>query len=148
MVQSTITIPVQNVKTEFESWVYKYANALEADGKSVRNLKADRVDDTLDALLVNNSFDKRLKEVVSIMHDFGAVASASGNNTVVTFNTSGRWAGTVAAVLSLVKTYILDGMMVDWLNVTAPSEAAIYVAKLPQDATDIKVELYTKGAPQ
>lgn len=130
--------------------VYKYANAIEGadNAKAVRNMKSDRIDDTADALLVDNNFDKRLKEVVSLMRDFGAAATTSGDNVTVAFVTTSRWAGTEAALLSLAKTYILDGMLADWYNSTAPTEAAIYTARLPQDETNMKAELYAKGVPQ
>ena len=129
---------------------YKYANAIEGadNAKAVRNVKSDRIDDTADALLVDNSFDKRLKEVVSLMRDFGASATTSGDNVTIAFVTTSRWAGTEAALLSLAKTYILDGMLGDWYNSTAPTEAAIYTTRLPQDAVSIHSELYAKGVPQ
>lgn len=130
--------------------VYKYANAIEGadNAKAVRNVKSDRIDDTADALLVDNSFDKRMKEVVSLMRDFGASATTSGDNVTITFVATSRWAGTEAALLSLAKTYILDGMLADWYNSTAPTEAAIYTTRVPQDAVSIHSELYAKGVPQ
>lgn len=129
---------------------YKYANAIEGadNAKAVRNVKSDRIDDTADALLVDNSFDKRLKEVVSLMRDFGASATTSGDNVTIAFVTTNRWAGTEVSLLSLAKTYILDGMLADWYNSTAPTEAAIYTTRLPQDAVSIHSELYAKGVPQ
>ena len=146
----SIIISKSAVKTEFEVMVYKYANAIEGadNAKAVRNVKSDRIDDTADALLVDNNFDKRLKEVVSLMRDFGAAATTTGDNVTITFVATSRWAGTEASLQSLVKTYILDGMLADWFNTSAPTEAAIYTARLPQDATNINVELYTKGVPQ
>ena len=66
----SIVISKSGVKTEFEVLVYKYANAIEGadNAKAVRNVKSDRIDDAADALLVDNNFDKRLKEVVGLMH--------------------------------------------------------------------------------
>lgn len=146
----SIIISKAGIKTEFEVVVYKYANAIEGadNAKAVRNVKSDRIDDTADALLVDNNFDKRLKEAVSIMRDFGATATTTGDNVTIAFVATSRWSGTEASLQSLVKTYILDGMLADWYNPTAPAEAAIYTTKLPQDETNIKAELYTKGVPQ
>ena len=145
----SIVISKTEVKTEFEVLVYKYANAIEGadNAKAVRNVKSDRVDDAADALLVDNSFDKRLKEVVGLMHDFEADANTSGDNVTVAFVVTSRWAGNTDTLLSMAKAYILDGMMTDWLNVTAPSEATVYVTRLQSDATDIKVALYAKKQP-
>lgn len=145
-----IIISKQEIKTEFEVLTYKYANAIEGadNAKAVRNVKSDRIDDTADALAVDRSFEKRLKEIVGIMRDFSPEESVSGENVTLTFVITSRWSGTAASLQSLVKTYILDGMLAEWFNVTAPTEAAIYTARLPQDITDIKVELYTKGVPQ
>ena len=146
----SIVISKSVVKTEFEAMAYKYANAIEVadNAKAVRNVKSDRIDDTADSLLVDNSFDKRLKEVVSLMRDFGASATTSGDNVTIAFVTTSRWAGTEVSLLSLAKTYILDGMLADWYNSTAPTEAAIYTTRLPQDAVNINSELYAKGVPQ
>jgi hypothetical protein len=82
-----------------------------------------------------------------MMNDFGSSFTTSGTDYVITFDTRSRWAGSETTLTSLVKNYILDGMMVDWLNVTAPNEAAIYVARLPQDKENIIVELYKKKEP-
>lgn len=144
-----IEISKPNVKTEFEVLVYKYANAIEGqdNAKAVRNVKSDRIDDVADALLVDNSFDKRLDEVVSLMHDFSVSVNAVGNNMNVAFSVPTRWAGLSDNLLSAAKRYIIDGMMIDWLNVTSPTEAAVYTARLPQDKTDILVELYAKKQP-
>ena len=146
---SQITISSTVLTKEFEGLVWKYANAVEGDNndKAVHNIKADSVNDALDSFLNNYNVSKHINEIVSMMNDFGSLFTTSGTDYVITFDTRTRWAGSVTTLASLVKDYILDGMMVDWLNVTAPSEAAIYVARLPQDKENIIVELYKKKAP-
>ena len=146
----SIVISESGVKNEFEVLVYKYANAIDGENnaKSVRNVKSDRNDDAADALLVDESFGRRLKEAVSMMHDFGASATASGGSVTISFVVTSRWAGSEDSLLSLVKRYVLDGMLSDWFNATASSESAIYTNRIVQDRTDIITELYAKGAPQ
>lgn len=146
----SIVISESGVKTEFEVLVYKYANAIDGENnaKSVRNVKSDRNDDAADALLVDESFGRRLKEAVSMMHDFGASATASGGSVTISFEVTSRWSGSEESMQSLVSRYILDGMLSDWFNATAPSESAIYTNRMAQDKTDIITELYAKGAPQ
>ena len=146
----SIVISKSGVKTEFEVLVFKYANAIEGadNAKAVRNVKSDRIDDTADALLVDNNFDKRLKEVVGLMHDFGATISTSGDNVTVAFVVTSRWAGNTDTLLSTAKAYILDGMLADWYNASAPTEAAIYITRIQTDVTNLMNELYKKGTPQ
>lgn len=146
----SIVISKSGVKTEFEVLAYKYANAIEGadNAKAVRNVKSDRIDDAADALLVDNNFDKRLKEVVSLMHDFSANATTSGDNVTIAFTITSRWAGTESTLQSAAKSYILDGMLADWFNASAPTEAAVYATRLQQDTTNLVNELYKKGAPQ
>ena len=146
----TITINRELVKSQFENRVYKYANAVDSgqNPKAVRNIKSDVVDDTTDAIVVDTAFDRRLKEVLGIMRDFGAAASTSGDNVSISFDITSRWAGTTTTLQTLVSGYILDGIMADWCNVVAPTEAAVYTAKMTQGIIDIKQELYTKKAPQ
>lgn len=149
MITKSIAISKDDVKAEFEVLTYKYASAIEGDGKpkAVRNIKSDRLDDDADELLVNSSFDRRVDEVVGIMRDFNPITILSAGAITVVFEVTGRWAGREESLSSLVDRYIIDGMLSDWLSTTAPSEAAIYTAKLPQDISDIKVELYKRKAP-
>lgn len=146
---SQFTILIDEVVNEFETLVWKYANSIEGEGndKAVHNIKSNQADVDIDTLLAENNLYKLLNEVLSIMSDFSPTFAITTNTITVTFTTRNRWAGRDVTLASLVKTYILDGMMVDWLNVTAPSEAAIYVARLPQDKENIIVELYKKKAP-
>ena len=148
MSTKTINISKHNVKTEFEALTWKYANSIDAENSSkpIHNMKPDRVDDAVDAFVVDAAFDRRMNEVSGFMSDFSATASESNGDVVLTFTVTSRWSGSLPALQSLVKTYVLDGMMAEWLNLTAPGEAAIYTTKLPQDIQDIKAELYKKGA--
>ena len=146
----SIVISKSGVKTEFEVLVYKYANAIEGadNAKAVRNVKSDRIDDAADALLVDNNFDKRLQEVVGLMHDFSVNATTSGDNVTIAFVVTSRWSGAESTLQSAAKTYILDGMLADWFNTSAPTEAAIYITRLQTDVTNLMNELYKKGTPQ
>ena len=144
-----LIISKTTIATMMEALVWKYANAVDNDGnpKGVRNIKSDRVDDALDSLIVSGAWAKRTNEVVSMVREFAGTVSGTDTITIaMTMPT--RWNGKQATLQSHVDKYILDGLMVDWFNVTAPTEAAIYITKLQNDVTDITTELYTKGAPQ
>ena len=60
---------------------------------------------------------------------------------------SNRWLGSAVTMQSLTKGYVLDGMMADWLDNTAPAEAAKYSGRLPDDMKMIKAEAYSLGKP-
>jgi hypothetical protein len=136
-------------KKLFEGLVWKYANAVEGEGndKAVHNIKADTLNRDIDDFIYNGVTGHRLGEVLSIMHDFGPTMSATESQLTISFTATSRWAGSEEAMTTLVTRYMLDGLMVDWLNVTAPTEAAIYATKLQQDKTNIETELYKRGTP-
>lgn len=145
----TFTIYLTGFKKLFEGLVWKYANAVEGEGndKAVHNIKADTLNRDIDDFIYNGITGQRLGEVLSIMHDFAPTMSATQSQLTISFTATSRWAGSEEAMTTLVTRYMLDGLMVDWLNVTAPNEAAIYVARLPQDKENIIVELYKKKEP-
>ncbi|MBO4787018.1 MAG: hypothetical protein J5510_08120 [Prevotella sp.] len=145
-----ITISKETIAKMMETLVYKYANSIDTEKgnyKGVRNVKSDRVDDVADALVVDGSFGKRCREVLAVVHEFATYSDSTPAAPVFSFSIPTRWNGKKEALQAHMEQYVLNGIMSDWLNVTAPSEAAIYTAKLPQDLSDIKVELYKKGTP-
>lgn len=144
----TLSISKTTIAKTMESLVYKYANAIDNEGnpKGVRNLKSDRIADTVDAFIVNGRIEKRINEVLSIAREF--VNSVTGTDPLsINLNMPDRWNGQQASLQSFVEQYILDGLMADWLSATAPSEAPMYANLLPKDTENIIAELYTKGAP-
>ena len=151
MTDITITIDKATVFATVESLLWKYGNAIEGaeNYKQVFNVQSEHGADAVDNQVLSDAFGKRAREAVHSLRDFiiGSV-SYSGGNVSVTLSMPSRWGGEASLLNAAVLRYVEDGIMVDWLYATAPSEAAVYAARLPQDETDIKVELYAKKTPQ
>jgi hypothetical protein len=147
-----ITIGKAELVKTVESLLWKYGNATEgADNyKQVWNTKAEHGANTVDDRVLTDGFKKRSREAIDILREFivGNINYdvTTGSPSVV-LSMPTRWVGKETLLQSAVDGYVADGMMVDWLNVTAPTEAAIYVTKLQQDKTNIETELYKRGIP-
>ena len=154
MAQVTITLAVSAMVLDAESLLWKYGNGIEGEGndKAVNNVKSDGGSKAVDAHVLEASCVGRVNEVVEMLYDFSpAVAESSGTYTIG-LTMSDRWGGETptaktATLTAAMKKYILDGMMSDWLNVTAPSEASVYTNKLAGDAREIRNNIYTLNKP-
>lgn len=150
------TINITISKTErfksVESLLFKYGDAIEnaENYMQVFNAKAEHGADAVDNRVLSDSFDTRAKEAMELLRDFmeGEITHGTEGNYSVQLSMPSRWIGRGTLLQSAVDRYVEDGMMNDWLNVTAPNEAAIYATRITQDETAINVELYKKGAPQ
>lgn len=153
MQQITITIDKVELLKTVESLRWKYGSATEvADNyKQVYNTKAEHGANAVDNRVLSDSFATRTKLAADMMRDFiqGNIAyDAETGSPTITLSMPDRWRGRLATLTAKLVKYVSDGMMNDWLTVTAPSEAPMYSTQLQQDETDIKVELYAKGTPQ
>jgi hypothetical protein len=104
----------------------------------------------VDDKVLSDSFTKRSREAIEVLRDFisGDISyDVHTGNPSVTLAMPTRWASKETLLQAAVNRYVEDGMMADWLNVTAPTEATIFTTRLPQDETDIRVELYAKKQP-
>lgn len=150
MITFNLNIVKADLALAMETLLWKYGSAIEgADNfKIVYNTKSDRAHNTLDASIIDNSWDTRSDEAIAFLKEFvSQVTTTASTSKVIAMSVTNRWGGNQTALFSLVKKYILDGMMSDWLAVTAPSEAPMYSTRLAEDEMRIKAELYTKKQP-
>lgn len=134
-----------------ETMLWKYGMAIEnpENYKKVFNTQSDSKNNTVDMRMVSDSWDSRTKEAFGLLKDFNPTVSEQPQGvTNVSIVMPARWIGKTNVLKDALDRYITDGMMADWLSVTAPDESAIYANRLQQDVTKINVELYSKGAPQ
>lgn len=146
-----ITISKDALVKSVENLLWKYGKAIEdADNyKQVYNVQSEHGAHTVDNKVLSDSFVRRSKEAIDLMREFvtGNISYGTDGSPAFVLNMPERWIGKEALLQAAVNRYVEDGMMADWLNVTAPNEAAIYTTRLTQDSTDITVELYKKGRP-
>lgn len=152
MANINITITKADVVATVESLLWKYGKAIEgADNyKQVFNTHSQHGVFNVDNKVLSDSFIKRSREALAVLKEFisGTINyDATTGDPSVTLAMPTRWASQQSLLQAAVNRYVEDGVIADWLNVTAPTEAAIYSTRLPQDETDIKVELYAKGRP-
>lgn len=145
-----ITIGKAELVKTVESLLWKYGNAIEGaeNYKQVWNTKSEHGANAVDGRVQEDGFKKRAMEAIDIMREFivGDIDTAT-DSISVELSMPTRWVGKETLLQSAVDGYVTDGMMADWLNVTAPTEAAIYSTKLQQDKTNIETELYKRGKP-
>lgn len=152
MANINITITKANMVSTVESLLWKYGKSIEgADNyKLVYNTHSEHGVNAVDNKVLSDSFAKRSREAIEVLRDFisGNVSyNIATGDASVTLNMPTRWASKDTLLQAAVDRYVEDGMMADWLNVTAPTEATIFTTRLPQDETDIRVELYAKKQP-
>lgn len=133
-----------------ETLLWKYSNTIEgADNfKQVSNVRTDTVDDNADIRVLLDSFVKRTKHLASIMHEFvinEATEDVNSHNITIPIRVSGTWGGHESVLKSYLDSYVINGMMADWLSVTSPNEATIYIANMKIDEDNIISELYAVG---
>ena len=135
-----------------ETLLWKYGKSIEGDAnyKQVFNTQSQHGTYDVDKKVLSDSFIKRSREAIEMLRDFisGSINyDATTGDPSVTLNMPTRWASKDTLLQAAVDRYVEDGMMADWLNVTAPTEATIFTTRLTQDETDIRVELYAKKQP-
>lgn len=145
-----ITILKDTIATSMETLLWKYGSSIESaeNFKLVYNTKSSRAKNAVDARVIDDAWETRTQEAIDFLRDFAPDVNQTAGSKVVTLSMSSRWRGSQSTLKAAMEKYILDGMMADWLNTTAPTEAAIYATRLQQDTENIITELYTKGAPQ
>ena len=130
--------------------LWKYGNTIEgADNfKLESNVKID-LSDNADKRTLDDSFFNRTNELANIMREFvsGDVSVADTGqtptyNVTIPITMSTTWKGQQRVLKSHCDKYVIDGMMADWLNATAPNEAALYSLALKKDEENIIDELY------
>lgn len=152
MANINITITKANMVATVESLLWKYGKAIEGDAnyKQVFNTQSEHGAYNVDDKVLSDSFVNRSREALEMLKEFisGSINyDATTGDPSVTLSMPTRWASKDTLLQAAVNRYVEDGMMADWLNVTAPTEAAVYTTRLPQDETDIRVVLYAKGRP-
>lgn len=135
-----------------ETLLWKYGKSIEGDAnyKQVFNTQSEHDTYDVDKKVLSDSFIKRSREAIEMLRDFisGSINyDATTGDPSVTLNMPTRWASKDTLLQAAVDRYVEDGMMADWLNVTAPTEATIFTTRLTQDETDIRIELYAKKQP-
>ena len=152
MANVSITISKAAMISTVESLLWKYGKSIEGvdNYKQVYNTHSEHGANAVDNKVLSDSYLKRSREAISILKDFisGNISyNVTTNDSTLTLAMPTRWAGKDSLLQAAVNRYVEDGMMADWLNVTAPQEATLYITRLPQDETDIRVELYAKKQP-
>lgn len=152
MANINITITKANMVATVETLLWKYGKSIEGDAnyKQVFNTQSEHGTYDVDNKVLSDSFIKRSREAIEMLRDFisGSINyDATTGDPSVTLNMPTRWASKDTLLQAAVDRYVEDGMMADWLNVTAPTEATIFTTRLTQDETDIRVELYAKKQP-
>jgi hypothetical protein len=127
----TIDIYRDNMTKNAESLLWKYGVAVENTGvRQANNVKSDSDSRPVDSRLISDSMVKRAAKAADLMHDFGATVAPNSMSDDrppqpiirYTVNMSSRWLSSTAILREALEKYILDGIMTDYLNVTAPSE--------------------------
>lgn len=152
MANINISISKAAMVASVETLLWKYGKGIEGEAnyKQVYNTQSEHSADTRDNRLLSDAFITRSREAIDLLKDFisGTISYDAGDGSpAVVLAMPTRWAGQQTLLQAAVDRYVEDGMMVDWLSVTAPTEAALYAARVPQDAVDIRVELYAKKQP-
>lgn len=150
-----IDIVKSDMTANAESLLWKYGVTTENTGaKQANNVKADSASKPVDNRLLSNSMVKRAAKAADLMHDFGATMTETQTADTppvpiirYTVSVSSRWLGTETMLKEALEKYILDGMMTDYLNVTAPDEAQMFSSQLAEDANTIKNIIYSLGKP-
>lgn len=149
----TISFNKAGILREVETLLYKYGSTIEgADNfKQVYNVKSNSAEATEDAQLMTASFKKMAYKFAGVAKEFlqGPISEiTSGNETTgysMTLALSDNWGSSAPMLQQIADKYVEDGMMADWLKVTAPNEAALYSVALKQDEGEIITELYAVG---
>ena len=144
-----ITILEDALAASMESLLWKYGSAIEgADNfKLVYNTKSSRTSNAVDAHVIDDSFETRAQEAIDYLRDFMPEVEETAGAKQITLSMSNRWSGSQKTLKAAMEKYILDGMMNDWLTATAPTEAAIYGARLDDDVNKIKADIYSLRKP-
>lgn len=144
----TITIAKGELMKSAESLLWKYGVATENDGnaKQTHNIKADSVGHAVDLRVLGDTFSKRFDQSVDLVRDYLTSVSGADIKTVaLAFST--RWKGSAYTLQDAVTKYILDGMMTDYLIVTAPNEVKMYESQLEDDKKNIVSIIHSLGKP-
>jgi hypothetical protein len=158
MVTVSIVLNKTQVVKSVEVLLWKYGGAIENNEnyKLVYNTKSDSDNNAIDSRLLMDSLQERAHEVCDIMRDYG---SEYDDHTIpgtiaIAAEMSDRWTGAAATsggnnttLNDLVMRYVTDGMMADYLNVTAPTEAAVYANRLQSDEQKLKDNIYSLNPP-
>lgn len=158
MVTVSIVLNKTQVVKSVEVLLWKYGGAIENNEnyKQVYNTKSDSTNNTIDNRLLMDSLKDRAHEVCDMLRDYGSEYDdhTVANHIVISAEMSDRWTGVAATsggtnltLNDLVVRYITDGMMADYLNVAAPSEATIYTTRLQQDEAKLKDNIYSLNPP-
>lgn len=141
-----IVLDKTSLTKSVETLLWKYGNAIEgADNfKQVSNVKTDTVNDKADKRLLDDSYAKRVNKAADIMREY--VTDVEGS--VIRLALPNNWGGDQKVLKTLVEDYVTNGMMVDWLNPTAPNEAALYGVALKDAEQSVKSEIYAIGVPK
>lgn len=148
----TISFTKANIITSIESLLWKYGAAVETteNFKTVYNIQSMSRSNNVDLRVLADSFLTRTREALDMLRDFmsGSISfdSTTGDPSV-TINMSARWLGRQDTLQKALNKYVCDGIMFDWLTVTAPTEAAIYSKQLDIDEKEAKSNLYSLGKP-
>lgn len=148
----TITFTKSSIVTSIESLLWKYGASIETteNFKHVYNTQASSATNNVDAKVLSDSFRERTHEAIDIIRDFmdGAISydPVTGDPTV-TLKMSDRWLGRQRTLKNALDNYVEDGMLFDWLSVTAPQEAAVYGNKLAADEKEIVANINSLGKP-
>lgn len=145
----SIQINRDNIATTMETLLWKYGSAIEGaeNFKQVYNTQSDRTNNTLDARIVNDSWETRTQEAIDLLRDFSPTVTSGTGTKTIAMTMSNRWLGSEETLKAALERYIVDGMMCDWLNATAPNEAPQYSSRIPNDEKKIKDNIYSLGKP-
>jgi len=151
MQQVELTIDKAEIFKTVESLLWKYGKTIDSDAnyRQVYNVHSEHGDNAVDNRVLDDSWKARRVEVVAVMKDFvvETESDATTDDYTITLQMRSRWAGNPDTLKQCVEAYIVDAMMTDWLNVTAPSEQPMYANRLTADTLAVKTEIYTKGEP-
>lgn len=158
MVNISIALNKTTVVQSVEALLWKYGGAIENNEnyKLVYNTKSDSTNNTIDSRLLIDSLKERSNEVCDMMRDYNSAYDDTSvtNTIVISAEMSDRWTGAAATALGVNKTlddlvlrYVTDGMMVDYLNVAMPAEAAVYANRLQADEQKLKENIYSLNPP-
>lgn len=144
-----ITLSRDEIATAVENLLYKYGKGIEEAENFIKvyNTMSSRAKVSVDAHVIDDSWETRTQNAIDFIRDFNPTVTASAGSKVVSLSMSDRWGGSQPTLKAAMERYITDGMMNDWLEVTAPNEATIYGNRLESDEKRIKNIIYSLGKP-
>jgi len=154
MREITINFNKSEIIKLFRSKVYKIAEAMANDQniKAVYNIKHGGEADVVDDRISESFYVDRLAILCSILADYmtNTIETVNGverDRIAIILKVPSTSTVTNAVITPAVKDYITDGMVCDWIGLTAPGAQKQFNISVDDAEAKIKRIIYSKTAP-